>query len=159
MPPGGYPSGLTAIPLVQEPLNLACPPGHPFGSRRQLTLPELAGKPFVELPRGWGPRESIDRLFLAHGLSRDIAVEIPDVRAVSDLVRAGFGFAFLSPSLTGPSPRFAVVPVRPFAEFSVSLIAPANRPTLAAAQKLVGLTVEAYPQSQQRLATGTQSPG
>ena len=157
MPPAAYPTELTAIPLVREPLNLACPPDHPFGLRRRVALSELADKPFVDLPRGWGPRESVDRLFLAHGLSRDIAVEIPDVWAVSELVQAGFGFAFLSPSLTGPSPRVALVLVQPFAEFSVSLIVPANRPTLAAAQKLVELTVKAYPQSRQGLPDGTQT--
>jgi DNA-binding transcriptional LysR family regulator len=142
----GYVPELSVIPLVSEPLALACPPDHRFASRRYVRLKELEGAEFVDLPRGWGARESVDRLFSAHGLTREVVVEVPDASVIRDLVLAGVGFAFLSPSLLGTSSRVALVPVRPFAEFAVALISSTDRPLSAAARKFVELTMNTYPQ-------------
>jgi DNA-binding transcriptional LysR family regulator len=83
---------------------LACPPGHPLAKLRQIPLTELDGERFVDFPAGWGTRLAADLLFHDAGLHREIAVEVADIPNVTDLVRAGFGFALLSPS-TVPDPR------------------------------------------------------
>ena len=145
--PGGYPAGLEARPLVAEPLSLACPPGHRLAGRRRIRLAELAGERFVDFPAGWGTRRSVDELFAEHGLDRELGVEIADIVVVSELVRAGFGMAFLSPSLLGTAREVRLIPVTPFPQFVVSLIRPADRPLSAAARAFWELTPEQYPSS------------
>lgn len=143
--PAGYPAGLEVTPLVAEPLSLACPPDHRLASRRQIRLAELAGERFVDFPSGWGTRLSVDQLFADHGLDREVGVEIADIVVVSELVRAGFGLAFLSPSLLGTARHVRLIPVRPSPRFAVSLIRPADRRLTAAARAFQELTTSLYP--------------
>jgi DNA-binding transcriptional LysR family regulator len=143
--PGAYPATLSVRPLAAEEMMLACPPGHPLAKLRQIPLTELDGERFVDFPAGWGTRLAADRLFHEAGLHREIAVEVADIPNVTDLVRAGFGFALLSPS-TVPDPRgLALRHVRPSPVFTVSLITPTLRPLSAAARALVDLVVARYP--------------
>ncbi|MGW3622965.1 LysR family transcriptional regulator [Streptomyces sp. NPDC000880] len=142
--PGGYPPGLTAHLLVSEPMSLACPPDHPFAGHRVVPLAELDGAQFVDFPPGWGTRRSIDQLFLESGLQREIAVEVADIGTVVELVRAGFGFAFLSPSLVPDTRRVTLRPAQPRPVLSVSLITPNDRPLSAAARALIDLVLATY---------------
>jgi DNA-binding transcriptional LysR family regulator len=155
--PGGYPQGLTVRPLASEPMSLACPPDHPFASRRVIPLAELDGVRFVDSPTGWGTRRSVDQLFLETGLQREIVVEVADLPTVVDLVRAGFGFAFLSPSLVGDSRHIVLRPVRPRPVFAVSLITPNDRPPSAAARALIDLVLTTYPNPDSRQDRSAES--
>jgi DNA-binding transcriptional LysR family regulator len=142
--PSDYPPGLTVRPLASEPILLACPDDHPLAQRRAIPLTELDGEPFVDFPSGWGTRLSVDRRFLESGLRRVVAVEVADVPTVIELVRAGFGFAFLSPSLASGSRNVALRPVRPEPVFMVSVITAADRRPSAAAQALIDLVLTTY---------------
>ncbi len=144
--PDGYPSGLAVRALASEQMLLACPPGDALGKRRILELHELAGKRFVEFPPGWGTRVAADRLFLRGGLQREIAVEVADIPNVTDLVAAGFGFAFLSPSMITRKKGMVLRRVRPSPEFVVSMITANAQPLSAAAQALVDLVNDRYPE-------------
>lgn len=143
--PGAYPATLSVRALAAEEMMLACPPGHPLAKRRQIPLTELDGARFVDFPAGWGTRLAADRLFQDAGLHREIAVEVADIPNVTDLVRAGFGFALLSPSTVHDPRGLALRRVRPSPVFTVSLITPALRPLSAAARALVDLVVARYP--------------
>lgn len=143
--PSDYPPGLTVHPLASEPMLLACPDDHPFAKREVIALSELDGEPFVDFPSGWGTRLSVDRLFLEAGLRRVVAVEVADVPTVVELVRAGFGFAFLSASLASGSRSVALRRVRPEPLFVPSLITTADRRPSAAAKALIDLVLTAYP--------------
>jgi DNA-binding transcriptional LysR family regulator len=157
--PGAYPATLSARPLAAEEMMLACPPGHPLAKRRRIPLAELDGERFVDFPAGWGTRLAADRLFLQAGLHREIAVEVADIPNVTDLVRAGFGFAFLGPS-TVPYPRgLPLRHVRPCPVFTVSLITPKLRPLSAAARALAELVVASYPANVAGPATNSGSAG
>jgi len=143
--PTGYPKGLDVRTLAAEEMLLACPPDHPLARRRRIALPELDGERFVDYPPGWGTRASIDRLFADAGLHREIAVEVGDIPTVSELVRAGFGFAFVSPSTVPDPQRLVLRPVRPHPEFTVSLVTSTTRPASAAARALIDLVYATYP--------------
>jgi DNA-binding transcriptional LysR family regulator len=143
--PGEYPPGLTVHPLASEPMSLACPPDHPYADHPVIPLADLDGARFVDFPPGWGTRRSVDQLFLESGLQREIAVEVADIPTVVDLVRAGFGFAFLSPSLVPDPRRVALRPTQPRPMFSVSLITPDDRPPSAATRALIDLVRATYP--------------
>ncbi|QMU76739.1 LysR family transcriptional regulator [Streptacidiphilus sp. PB12-B1b] len=131
--PGAHPAEVEAIALYHEPIMLACPPNHPLAGRRQVRLADLVGRPFLDVPEGWGSRMSVDCLFTAHGLTRTIIVEVADVATVCELVRAGLGLALLAPSSAPADQRQLLVPVRPHATFTVSLVLPRHRTLSAAA--------------------------
>lgn len=143
--PGGYPPGLTERLLASEPMALGCPLDHPFAQRRTVPLEELAGAKFVDFPAGWGNRLTVDRLFRESGLYRDVAVEVADIPTVVDLVSAGFGLAFLSPSLVPHPDRIALRPVHPAPTFAVSLITPDGRRPSVAAQAFIDLVLVRHP--------------
>jgi DNA-binding transcriptional LysR family regulator len=145
--PGGYPATVSARPLASEEMLLACPPDHPFARRRHIPLAELDGERFVDFPAGWGTRMATDRLFLEAGIGREIAVEVADVPNVIDLVKAGLGVAFMSPSMVPDSKGVPMRQVRPGPVFTVSLITPELRPLSAAARALADLVVASYPAS------------
>jgi DNA-binding transcriptional LysR family regulator len=137
--PGPYPSGLAVRLLASEPLLLACPDGHPLAARERVSLAELRGEKFVDFPVGWGTRAGVDRVFEHAGLPREIAVEVSDVPTAVELVRAGFGCAFLSESLTVGARPVQLRPVDPSPVFEVSLITPTGRRMSAAAAGLADL--------------------
>jgi DNA-binding transcriptional LysR family regulator len=143
--PTGYPKNLDVRTLAAEEMLLACPPDHPLARRRRIALAELDGERFVDYPPGWGTRVSIDRLFAEAGLHREIAVEVGDIPTVSELVRAGFGFAFVSPSTLPDARKLVLRHVRPHPEFTVSLVTSTTRPASAAARALIDLVHETYP--------------
>jgi DNA-binding transcriptional LysR family regulator len=147
--PTGYPPALSVLPLASEEMMLACPPDHPFAKRRSIALDELAGERFVDFPAGWGTRLSVDQLFLESRLQREIAVEVDDIPIAVDLVSAGFGFAFVSPSTVPHARRHALRRVRPSPEFTVSLITSTQRPQSAAVHALVTLVRATYPAAAQ----------
>jgi DNA-binding transcriptional LysR family regulator len=124
---------------------LACPPDHSLADRRRIDLRELDGKRFVDYPPGWGTRVSVDRLFHDAGLHREIAVEVADVPTVCDLVRAGFGFAFVSPSTVPNLRRMTLRHVRPHPEFSVALLTATDRQHSAATRAMVDLVLQTHP--------------
>ena len=137
--PGPYPSGLAVRPLASEPLLLACPDGHRLAGRERVALAELRDEKFVDFPVGWGTRAGVDRIFEQAGLRREIAVEVSDVPTAVELVRAGFGCAFLSESLTAGAGPVILRPVDPSPVFEVSLITPTGRRLSAAAAGLADL--------------------
>jgi DNA-binding transcriptional LysR family regulator len=141
--PGPYPSGLSVRPLASEPLLLACPDDHPLAGRERIALAELNGERFVDFPVGWGIRAIVDRAFEQAGVRREIAVEVSDVPTAVELVRAGFGCAFLSRSLASGAGPVALRGVDPSPVFEVSLVTPAGRQLSAAAAGLVDLLASA----------------
>jgi DNA-binding transcriptional LysR family regulator len=145
-PPAGHPRDLDVRSIATEEILLACPPDHPLARRRRIALSELAGERFVDYPLGWGTRASVDRLFADAGIDRQIEVEVGDVPTVAELVRAGFGFAFISPSTLPQIHDLILRHTRPHPEFSVCLVTSTTRPISAAARAFTDLVNAAFRQ-------------
>ncbi|MDT4892993.1 MAG: hypothetical protein QOE97_2028 [Pseudonocardiales bacterium] len=143
--PSGYPAGLAVHTLAEEEMVLGCPPGHPFGRRRTIELAELDGMRFIDFPPGWGIRLSVDRLFAQAGVTREVAVEVADVPTVSEMVRAGFGYAFVGPSNLADGRRPDLVRVRPAPKFAVALVISTQHPRSAATRAMVQLVTSVLP--------------
>lgn len=144
-PTAGPPKDLEVRSIAAEEMLLACPPDHPLARRRRIALAELDGEPFVDYPPGWGTRVGVDRLFADAGLHRQIRVEVGDVPTVAELVRAGFGFAFISPSTLPQAHNLVLQHTRPYPEFSVALVTPTARPLSAAARAFIALVHSTFP--------------
>jgi DNA-binding transcriptional LysR family regulator len=145
-PPTGSPKDLEVRLIAAEEMLLACPPDHPLARRRRIALSELDGERFVDYPPGWGTRRGVDRLFADAGFTRRIEVEVGDVPTVAELVRAGFGFAFLSPSTLPHTRGLILRHTRPHPEFSVCLVTPTTRPVSAAARAFIELVHSTFRQ-------------
>jgi DNA-binding transcriptional LysR family regulator len=56
---GHEPAGLDVVPLLAEPLVLACLTDHPLADESEVRLEQLVDERFVESPPGWsGPRST-----------------------------------------------------------------------------------------------------
>ena len=141
---GDHPPGVRSHVLAREPVLLACPVGHRLAGRRQVSLEELADETFVETPAGWGIRAIADRLFAGVGVTREIALDVPDMTMVVELVRAGLGLSMLTRSLVTGGHDVVLLDVTPTAVFAVSVLLPARRPVSAAAQAFADLATSRY---------------
>ena len=141
--------GVRAKVLARERHVVVVPAEHRFAARRRLRLADLADETFVDFPAGWGTRRSVDQLFLSNGLHRGIAVEIADIPNVINLVRAGFGCAFLGPSMVPADLRSQLKQVRPAPEFTVALFSPPDVVSPSAAVRAFrDLVFARFPESQ-----------
>ncbi|MFY1673493.1 LysR family transcriptional regulator [Plantactinospora sp. WMMB334] len=97
--PAPHDTGLAVLPLISEPIVLACAPDHPLAGRAAVRLAELDGERFVETPAGWAIRALLDETFRARALSRRIVCEVNDWATVLDLTAAGVGVALIPDGL------------------------------------------------------------
>lgn len=84
--------------LGVETLAALLPPGNePYGNHTELTWAQVSRLPLILPPAGNQARMAIDRVFAAHGVSANAAVENEDYASTLDMVRAGVG-ACLTPA-------------------------------------------------------------
>lgn len=99
----GQPAGVKIVPLLEEPMVVALPAGHPLASRkgRGLTLKSLAHETFIGYPRaaGAGLYDSVIAACIASGFSPDIAHEAPQIVSTLNLVAAGIGISVVPSSM------------------------------------------------------------
>jgi DNA-binding transcriptional LysR family regulator len=98
---------LRLTPLATEPLALTCRRDHPLAGRDRVTLTDLAGERFVEVPPGWTARLLSDALFAGAGQPRRIVAEVGDWEILLEMIAAGAGIGFTPAGLryellTGP---------------------------------------------------------
>jgi DNA-binding transcriptional LysR family regulator len=94
-----HPAGLDVVPLLNEPLVLACPPGHPLAGKSAVGLDQLAGERFVEAPPHWAIRPQIDSAFADAGLQRRVACVVDEWTMALELVATGVGIALVPEGL------------------------------------------------------------
>ncbi|MGW6197491.1 LysR family transcriptional regulator [Kribbella sp. NPDC055110] len=93
------PSGLDVVPLLAEPIVLACRPDHRLAKESGVHLEQLVEERFVEVPPTWSTRADTDRAFAAAGLQRRIGCEVNEWVMLLDLVTAGAGVALVPQGL------------------------------------------------------------
>jgi DNA-binding transcriptional LysR family regulator len=93
------PSILEARPIGNDSLVLIVPSGHPWASRRFISLNDLTGEPLIVRERGSGSRCTLEKGLERAGLSLgdlNVLVELGSNAAIKDAVQRGLGVAFLS---------------------------------------------------------------
>jgi DNA-binding transcriptional LysR family regulator len=137
---GRPPAGVEVTPLARERMVLVCPPEHPLANRSFVDLADLAHESLIDVPEGWGIRQSIDRAFGAAGIRRAEPFEVGDIASSVDFVRHGLGVAVMPPSTAASDEGIVRVPIRHHApEFVFSIAAPTTRPLGAASLALLAL--------------------
>lgn len=93
--------GLRAERVLDEPLVVALPSGHPLAQRRQVSLLALSLEPFVLFPRavGAGLHEEIMRACREAGFGPRVVQEASQVTSIVNLVAAGLGVSIVPASM------------------------------------------------------------
>jgi DNA-binding transcriptional LysR family regulator len=89
--PTTWPSTVAVHEIARAPVSVVLPVGHPLCGRARISLAELAGADFVDLPAGYGGRIINDAAFSAAAVRRRVALEVVDLRSASEYVREGLG--------------------------------------------------------------------
>ncbi|MCL8025138.1 LysR family transcriptional regulator [Nocardioides bruguierae] len=113
--------GVQSVRLGASPMRLLLAPEHPLAGRATVTLADLRGESWVCAPRGFGNRQIADAACAAAGVPRRVSLEVAQVHAIPDFVRAGLGPALhigddpapglASPRVVGPAAEDLVWPV------------------------------------------------
>jgi DNA-binding transcriptional LysR family regulator len=120
--PGGQQSdGVLKLPVLQDPMVLVVPPGHPFARLPFASPPGLAGAPLVMFPPQSSFRQTLDIWFAEAGVAPTAVMTFGSQESQKTAVLAGAGIAVLSyctvagEAATG---RLVAVPLRPRLERS-----------------------------------------
>jgi len=97
--PGILPSwserGLTVVPLMREPLDIALPEGHPLGRKLSLSPGDLADETWIGTPRGLPFDRILRSIEAANGSPARVLQRFADNEIVESLVAAGHGIGIL----------------------------------------------------------------
>lgn len=97
-----HPGSVRWARLLEEPLRLAVPAGHPLaGHADPLDLSDAAHEPFVLFPRGSALRATTDELATRAGFSPELGFACEDLATARALVAVGLGVSVLPPPPPG----------------------------------------------------------
>jgi DNA-binding transcriptional LysR family regulator len=158
---------LTATPLLEEPLRVALPAGHPLTAAKRVRARLLAQQPFVMFQRSPGLvlHDLVLGFCLQQGFAPRVAQEASQTHAVVGLVSAGIGVALVPAS--AEAIRLRGVEFRPLAEKSPPVgtclawrrgdASPALRAFTATAQRVAARLPDRVPARRQRTSAATSS--
>ncbi len=78
---------LLTVPLLEDPLVLACSREHPLAGRNILYIEDLQEQEFVIREPGSGTRELLDRFLVSHGIHINVAFEVHTPDAIKNALR------------------------------------------------------------------------
>jgi DNA-binding transcriptional LysR family regulator len=104
---------LVVVPLVDEPLEVALPVGHPLAGAAEVTPEEVADSPWIGVPDDFPYERLLDEIERVAGRPLDVVQRFSDTRVTEALVASGEGLAVL-PRFTSGGAGSGVV-LRPLA--------------------------------------------
>jgi LysR family transcriptional regulator, carnitine catabolism transcriptional activator len=111
--------------LTSDPFVAVVPRGHPWASRKSISLADLVDAPFLTLLRGYSVRETLEAALKKHGLEITPRYEVRHHYTLGGMVEAGLGITAL-PSMAVSMlsrPLLRTVPIaRPGAAREVGII-------------------------------------
>jgi DNA-binding transcriptional LysR family regulator len=126
-------SGVAVRVLRRQPFLALVPPRHHLAGRDEVSVRDLLGDDFVEMPRGFGTRKVVDDWLAGAGLRRRVTIEVPDLSTVPEYVAAGLGVALVpeqtvesmgvGAGVRPPGLRLSVIPLTDPLVWELSVIA------------------------------------
>lgn len=138
--------GLRVSHLMDDPVSVALPPGHPLERRARIRLEDLLNSPLILMDREYSVRALIERAFHSIGRSIVPAYEASYVSTALGLVKAGLGIAIVARSAAGEAAELIGLCARPIDHpmlvRHISLLECAGRSLSPAAQQFVNAVCE-----------------
>jgi DNA-binding transcriptional LysR family regulator len=129
--------------LLPQADRVICPPGHPIGGRRRITLADLSRHPLLLLDRSTGTRAFLEAAFAQRGLVPSVIMEMSSVEVLKRLVELGFGLSVVPDFAATRETAARTLVARPIADLpagrSVGLCTPASTPLPRATAAFVEL--------------------
>lgn len=94
--------------LLEDPMHVVLPPGHPLVSKAKLRLKDLAGEPFINTTASCSCADMVRNSCIQAGFEPAVTFESDDYLAIQGLVAAGVGVALI-PTLALTTVRDDVV--------------------------------------------------
>lgn len=91
------PTGVRALPLFRDQLQVAVAPGHPLAEEEAASLRDLARERFIAYRRESMTQRLIERHFLSAGVRPASVMEVPNFEVIKELVKLGLGVALIAP--------------------------------------------------------------
>ena len=133
--------------LMDDPVSVAFPPGHPLEDRDRIGLNDLLPSPLILMDHEYSVRDLIEQAF--HSIGRMVvpAYEASYVPTALGLVKAGLGIAIIAQSALGEAAESVGLRVRaiehPMLMRHIGLIESATRSLSPAAQQFAGVVYDA----------------
>jgi DNA-binding transcriptional LysR family regulator len=137
------PPGVSTTELAVEELHLVGAAELLPRRRSRIELSDLSEATFVDFPPGWGIRTAVDDAFAAAAVNRRVAIEVADVNACLQLLRARLGVALLGRSLLPDDDELQTRRLASPLTWRVVMAVPSNRPPRATAQAFAELVTRA----------------
>ena len=87
--------GVSVIPWREEPMVLACQPGHRFAKLKKFEVQQLAKETLVGFDTELVIWKKIDRFLKDHGVEANVMLRFDNIEAIKRAVEAGSGVALL----------------------------------------------------------------
>ncbi|WP_218139178.1 LysR family transcriptional regulator [Propionibacterium cyclohexanicum] len=89
------PASLRGGVVASSPFVVVVPAQHPLARSQSVSLGQLDGEGFIDVPLGYGSRRISDDAFAAAGTSRRVLMEVAEIDTVAEYVVAGLGLALV----------------------------------------------------------------
>jgi DNA-binding transcriptional LysR family regulator len=109
-PPSTNDPDLLAAPLLEDPLFLALPAGHPLADQVSVTPKDLDGQPWIAVENAQDPawRDTFVASCTAAGFTPDIRLDAAEPLTALGLVASGLGLALVQKSMARATTEIAV---------------------------------------------------
>jgi DNA-binding transcriptional LysR family regulator len=146
------PPGIIALPLVSEPVVLACPIGHRLAGATALTSADLAAETLIGAPAGSVGHDVIQAFAPSGPTGPQVPYVVNDVVTILEFVAAGLGVALVQASPVRARNDLVAVPLAQPPEWTLAIITSEARGISKAAQVLItAIQTELAPSSARTL--------
>lgn len=142
--------GICNLSLLTEEIVLAVPSTHRLAGRQRIHLSEVANDPFISLEPGYSFREITDAFCREAGFIPNIVCEGDEPAAISGLVRAGLGVAFIPIDAKRELPPLTLLHIEePVCQWTPHLVWHEKHYLSLAAQAFREFVIQHYAQAKQ----------
>jgi LysR family transcriptional regulator, low CO2-responsive transcriptional regulator len=83
-------------PFLENPLVVIAHKSHPLAQQKNIPISRLQNEPFIMRERGSGTRAAVEQLFVQHGVSVKVRLELGGNEAIKQAIGVGLGISVLS---------------------------------------------------------------
>ncbi|ARP84623.1 LysR family transcriptional regulator [Bordetella genomosp. 8] len=105
------PSDLQPVPVFDDDIWFAAPPGSPYAQHREIDLLGLRDADFVSLNDDFATYQDFTHAFDVAGFQPRIAMRVGDIFSLINLVSGGMGYALLPGRIAEFSPQIQLIPL------------------------------------------------